>query len=104
MTNRAHEHQIMRATIKALLDDGYHLSVWDGEEYAIERSQDADKVFAELQATDMETLEAYENGEYIAGSVLFVYGNDGWDVICDYSTSLETVLAPVMTLGDTLAA
>jgi hypothetical protein len=30
-------------------------------------------------------------GTYI-GMVYFVYGNDGFDVICDYSVSLETLL------------
>jgi hypothetical protein len=27
--------------------------------------------------------------------VRFVYGNDGYDVISDYTTSLEAVLAPI---------
>jgi hypothetical protein len=27
--------------------------------------------------------------------VRFVYGNDGWDVINDYSMALETIIEPI---------
>jgi hypothetical protein len=38
-----------------------------------------------------------------SGWVRFVFGNDGYDVISDYTISLESVLAPVNAYADTLA-
>lgn len=37
------------------------------------------------------------------GWVYFVFGNDGYDVISDYTTNLEDVLAPINAYADTLA-
>jgi hypothetical protein len=48
-----------------------------------------------MMSVDEETLCVYkkQNNEInpfeAIGSVFFVYGNDGWDVIADYSVSLE---------------
>jgi hypothetical protein len=34
------------------------------------------------------------------GWVRFIYGNDGWDVINDYTTNLEPVIAGVNALAE----
>ncbi len=36
------------------------------------------------------------------GWVRFIYGNDGWDVISDYTTNLEPVMKLVQPLIDRL--
>ena len=28
--------------------------------------------------------------------VWFVYGNDGWDVVCDYTINLESIIDPII--------
>jgi hypothetical protein len=34
------------------------------------------------------------------GWVWFVYGNDGWDVISDYTTNLESLMGPANKIAD----
>lgn len=43
-----------------------------------------------------------ENGKRI-GWVRFVFGNDGWDLINDYSVNIEEWLQPVLDVADKLA-
>lgn len=97
------EVQIISATIRVLLDAGYELSVFDGEEHTVSRSTDAEALNAAMRTTDEDHLFAYKPGaEGHCGWVRFVYGNDGWDVINDYHTALEGVLEPVNALANSL--
>jgi hypothetical protein len=34
------------------------------------------------------------------GWVLFIYGNDGWDVISDYTCNLEPIMGPANELSE----
>jgi hypothetical protein len=95
------ERQIARRTIKEALALGYTLGVYDGEETTLEYSADASKVLAAMLTTDDDHLLFYRNGVRI-GWVRFVYGNDGYDVICDYTTNLEEVMEKVNVLTDKL--
>jgi hypothetical protein len=93
------EIRILKATVKALLDAGFTLSVFDGEEDlllhrtgpetpVVGGSKDTKTIYNALYNTDEDYLNAWKGG-HIFGWVRFVYGNDGWDVICDYTTNLE---------------
>lgn len=87
------ELAILRATVNALLKNGFTLSVFDGEEDLLikgesEGSKDKKAIFDALFNTDEDYLNAWKDGR-IFGWVRFVYGNDGWDVISDYTTNLE---------------
>lgn len=93
------EQTIALVTAQALLDAGYSLGVNDGEETTIHHSRDLDKIQDALFTTDEDWLYVYEtwgDGNTHRKSpdwwVRFVYGNDGWDVISDYSIALETVI------------
>ena len=44
-----------------------------------------------------------KGGESFDHFVYLVYGNDGWDVISDYSVKLETELACANALADKLS-
>ena len=96
------EKQIIEKTVHTLIDLGYFLSVWDGEDFAIIQSSDAEGVIAAMAQTEEESLHVLKAEGKRAGVVYFVYGNDGWDVICDYSTALEKTLEPVFTLANKL--
>lgn len=95
---QAVEVEIIKATVKALLAAGFSLSVFDGEEdHLIEPppsaeiqhgSTDTKAIYKALYETDEDYLNAWKDGE-IFGWVRFVYGNDGWDVISDYTVNLE---------------
>jgi len=38
----------------------------------------------------------------MVGWVRLIYGNDGWDVVNDYTTNLETLMAGATALADKL--
>jgi hypothetical protein len=97
------ERKICMATVDALLAAGYSLGVNDGEEVTLEFSRDREKIADALFTTDEDYLYVYEAERDPAAKdkrpdmwVRFVYGNDGWDVICDYSHA--KTLDPI--LGD----
>ncbi len=94
------ERRIAKAVVKAGIDAGYELSVNDGE-HPYPWSADPKVVYGDLFGTDIESIHFRKDGKRV-GSVLLVYGNCGWDVICDYSTTLEDVLTPVNALAEKL--
>lgn len=97
------EARIVKATVRSLLAAGYSLSVDDGgEEYAIKNSTSFKAIMDALLNTDEDRLIAAKDGKRL-GWVFFVYGNDGWDVINDYSIGLEPELTAVNQLSDRLA-
>jgi hypothetical protein len=101
MNAREMEAAIVRNAVHELLDHGFTLSVdTGGDDYEIDRSVDPDAVIAELMNTDEDRLLA-RAGESIKGWVHFVYGNDGHDVICDMTVSLEPYLPETVALAET---
>jgi hypothetical protein len=62
----------------------------DGNEYEITDSCDKVAILAAMFKTDDERLYVRKVGsQKMEGWVYLVYGNDGWDVISDYTTNLE---------------
>jgi hypothetical protein len=96
------EERIARMLIACLLDAGYTVSVYDGEEFALKRSRDADTIIAALASTDHDVLHARDAGGVHRGTVLLIWGN-GTDLISDYSVKIETVIAPVNAFADMLS-
>ncbi len=95
------ESQIITATIYALVSAGFQLSVFDGEETVVSRSTDMVVIQAAMRTTDEDYLYVYridDSPHY--GWVRFVYGNDDIEVINDYTTNLEEVMAPVFDMID----
>ena len=91
------EKQIAARCVRDLIAAGYSLGVHNGEEITIHHSTDAKAILAEMFSTDEEHLKVYkmdgpQGKRDWFGWVFFVYGNDGWDVINDYTTNLEEAL------------
>lgn len=102
MDRQSIERSICRRIVKDAIAAGLRVSVHDGEEYVICRSKSVDKVMALLMATDEERLFfSAEDGKRM-GWVYLVYGNDGWDVVNDYTTNLAPILDGAMTYADEL--
>ena len=103
-TRQKIERQIARRAAKDLIAAGYKVAVFDGEEIALEASTDVRAIIAAMFSTDEDYLFAMTPGEdgklKRAGWVRFIYGNTGFDVINDYTTNLETVLAGTNALAD----
>jgi hypothetical protein len=83
------EKRIARLTVDSLLRAGFELAINNGgDEMEVERTSDERKLYKGLQATDEDVLITYRDGKR-AGYAQFVYGNDGFDVLADYTINLE---------------
>ena len=87
------EQTIALVTAQALLDAGFLLGVNDGEDVTLHHSRDIEAVQQALFTTDEDYLYAYveqgKRNDRPDAWVRLVYGNDGWEVICDYSADLD---------------
>lgn len=101
------EMQIAQRVVRDAIKAGWRLTVDYGEdELPVENSASVERVVAALLECDEEylILRRFDgNGAQTAkGWVRFVYGNSGWDVICDYSVNIEGVLAGAEALAERL--
>ena len=94
----ATERRIVKRVVRDALAGGFALIVNDGAE-EFPPSQNAKELFDRLMNTDEDYL-IFTNPETGTrfGWVRFIYGNDGWDVINDYTVNLEKVLAKTLEL------
>ena len=95
------EKRIARRFINDAIAAGYTLTVNNGEETPIRNSAECAKILKEMFATDEEYLYVLKDGKAI-GWVFFVYGNDGYDVISDYTCNLEPIMQGVTELSNKL--
>jgi hypothetical protein len=95
------ERKIVTRVIKDGIAAGFTIDVYDGEEFVLKGSTDVKKILSVMFTTDEDSLYLKKYG--IAGWVAFIYGNDGHDVIHDYSTNLEDVLKGAEELADSYA-
>lgn len=88
------ERAIVRRVVRDLLAAGYTLDVDDGGDgVGLEDATSYKPVIDALMNTDEDFLKFKRRLvglEWQTGWVRFVYGNDGWDVICDYSANPHT--------------
>jgi hypothetical protein len=94
------EKLIMKQCIADLLAAGYTISVHDGEETILLKSTEGDAIFAAMYTTDEDYLHVFSKAGKPVGWVHFIYGNDGPDVINDYTASLEDALKRTNALAD----
>ena len=92
------ERRIARRLIIDGLKAGYTIAVYDGGEVFGPFSSTKD-ILDKMFSVDCEHLLFYKDGTRV-GWVYFVYGNDGWDVISDYTTNLEHIMAGASALAD----
>lgn len=84
------ERKIATAVITDALKVGYIISVDNGEEET-QPTSNPNSILKAMFTTDEDTLHLWKAGKRF-GWVVFIYGNDGWDVISDYSTNLEPIM------------
>lgn len=86
------ERGIVRKLLDELLAQGWTITVDDGEE---RHTAPADLLAADLIEHHMANIFAvdechlYLGKGNVRGVVFFVFGNDGWDCINDYSSNLD---------------
>ena len=96
--------EVTRALVESALGAGYSVTVNDGEEDTLHGSRSLQDILGAMFTTDMDRLFLHvKNRDTWCGWVLFVYGNEGWDVISDYTCNLERIMGPVNKLSDQYA-
>lgn len=97
------ERAIVQRVVKDALAAGYALDVDDGgDEPAVKGATTLKAAMDALMNTDDDRL-ILRRGKG-RGWVRFVYGNGGWDVISDYTTNLDDLLARANALAERLEA
>lgn len=101
------ERRICRALIKEAIALGYYVSVDNGEEVVLKKSQDCTAILKEMFSVDEEHLRFHTKNEDDSfesrGWVFLVYGNDGWDVIADYTIGERSNCEVFMTEANKLS-
>lgn len=83
------EREICTAVVDALLAAGFSIEVDNGDDMTTQ-SDVRPTILEAMFKTDDERLYVERAGaDKCVGWVYFVYGNDGWDVISDYTVNLE---------------
>jgi len=97
------EKAIYARIVQDALIMGYRISVFDGEEYALELSSDYFDIIDAGFSTDEDTLVFFLDDKR-AGFVYLVYGNTGWDLISDYTATqgIEAILKGAEDLANYL--
>ena len=88
---QAAEWAVISAFVKTALKAGHTLGVYDGEEVVLKHSSSYKAVMGAIMSTDEDYIFVYPVGATSGpriGWVRLVYGNDGPDVICDYTCNL----------------
>ena len=95
------EKKIVGRLITDILAAGYSVSIWNGGDDAeIISSSDTDRIFKALAASDQDEVILYKNCRR-AGWIRLIWGNDV-DVISDYTTNLEAIVAGANALANEL--
>lgn len=93
------EKRIVKSTVKNLLKAGYLISVFNGEEdFPVTTS--TKEIYEQMMNTDEDYINVYKptNKKKIFGWVRFIYGECGWDVICDNTINIEEALKETFAL------
>lgn len=94
-TRKEVEIEIIRRLVQDSMDAGYRIGVDDGggeKNPALAPTTRVDEVMAALFSVDEDRLFYVDEEGKRAGWVLLVHGNCGWDVIADYTVSLEHIM------------
>ncbi len=107
------ERELVLKTVDALLAAGHALATDEGDHRfygAVDPTRDRDAIVAALMEVDDEHLGVFAGSQATGQArvcqpfawVRFVYGNDGFDVISDYTTNLSAIVDPIVDYAGTL--
>lgn len=99
------ERLVIRTAVASIIDEGKSVTVYHEDEQSdAVRSRDIDAIMAEVGACDCETLAVFTPGILGRfGWVRLIHGNDGWDVMQDYTTNLGLILNKADTLANDIS-
>lgn len=79
------EHHML---VQRLLSEGYEITVFDGEEYWLERSRDLHDIISEIESVEEAEIFAYKHGDsaLCAWALITPYGVAPDETVADHST------------------
>lgn len=102
-TRIAIEKKIVRRIVWTAIQHDYTVTVHDGSEEAVlVRSRDERAIMRACFSVDEEWLNLIAPDGRNMGHVYLVYGNDGYDVMSDWSMNLDCMLSGARELADQL--
>lgn len=105
---RSIEKKIVRQFISELVEQGFFLYVADPDsDDQPEPSQDKAKLLEDALACDESRIVAirgrFADDSFARSWGFFVFGNTGWDVLCDYGVNLEAYIPKTLALSDKMS-
>lgn len=99
------ERRVIRKLLKAALAKGHQISVNDGGEWVLIKSQNQTAIMAAMFSTDEDRWRVRSGDGDLLGEILFIHGN-GRDVISDYSynEAMRSLIEPLNDYIDSLPA
>jgi hypothetical protein len=103
MSPNAQSSILIRRTIKALIDAGYTVRLFDGEAWVVGWTTDVTRLMANCSHTDETSLQCRPLGDYAAqgesnpsadGFIDFHLSN-GWEALSDYTENLAHIMGPI---------
>lgn len=85
------ERRTATRLVRAAIAAGYTVSVYDGEEYTVKRSQNEAAILEALASTEEDTLVIRDSAGERIGALVLIWGNDqtGEELIADYTDKPE---------------
>jgi hypothetical protein len=84
------ERTMCSALVKAALERGLLCSVYDGGEWTVKKSAKYSEIMNALFTTDSDVLQIRNAQGESMGRFDLIYGNDGFDVVADYTMTETT--------------
>jgi hypothetical protein len=84
------ERRICSAIVKYALANEILVSVCDGEEWTVKKSDKYKTIMDALFSTDEDILQLRSKTGENLGRFILIYGNDGFDVVSDYTITETT--------------
>lgn len=83
----ATEKSVLRGIISRALAKGFTVSLFDGEEWVVRKSRNAQEVIGSMFTVDEETLRFCDADGVKVGDAFIVHGNSPEEVVCDHTDS-----------------
>lgn len=95
------ERNIVSLIVTGAIEHGCKVSIDNGSDPdVIPVLGDYAEIMREVMHTDEEMIRFHKDGERV-GAVFLVYGNDGWDAICDHTDN--TITNRILTRAEAYA-
>jgi hypothetical protein len=97
------EFKIASKVVDCLLSAGYKITVNDGDDDVLKKSVSKKLIMEKIKSTEKDGLQQvilyiYKNEE--KDKFVYCTWGNAEDVICDYSTSLATIIKPALNFSE----